>query len=136
MQISFTRHIQIKLLPHSHTFKTKIEYFFRAFYYRHQTKLREGNVFTGVCLFMLKGLVSLVPCPFPGGGVSISITRPLPRGEYLGGWVCPVDGWILTPLGWVCPGVGIHPPRYMEYYRYSQKASDTHPTESFFVKFV
>ena len=65
------------------------------------------------------GSISLLPDPFqgvgiwgwvcPGGGYSppglgMSVGMGMPSG-----WVCPVDGWVLTPLGWVCPGVGTHP---------------------------
>ena len=74
---------------------------------------------------MLKGLVSLVSCPFPGGqylyhqvpskgwvsgGGYVQGVGTHPQGWVcLWGWVCPVDGWVLTPLMWVCPGVGTHP---------------------------
>ena len=64
-----------------------------SFYYP-PMKLPEGNVFTGVCLFMgvwlalipcpFWGWVSLVPCPFQGGGgyVQGMGTHPPPR--YMG----------------------------------------------------
>ena len=53
-------------------------------FYRPPTKLREGNVFTGVCPG--GGWVSLVPCPFHG--VSL-VPGPFERG-----WVCPGGGYI------------------------------------------
>ena len=37
-------------------------------HYRPPAKLREDNVFTGVCLFMKRGRVSLVPGPYQGVG--------------------------------------------------------------------
>ena len=40
-------------------------------YYHLQTKLREGYVFTGVCLSTRAGWVSVVPCPFWEGWVSL-----------------------------------------------------------------
>ena len=84
-----------------------------------QTKLREGNVFTGICLSMGEGgylwsqicpgvrWVSLVPGPFQGAG-----------GE---GWVClryARVGWNPPPPGngtWDITG-------------YSRQAGVTHPT--------
>ena len=53
------------------------------FYYRQPKKLREGNVFTGVCLST--------------GEVSISGTRSPPGDEYVQGvgCLCP-RGWVLT----------------------------------------
>ena len=65
-------------------------------------KLREGNVFTGVCHSIHKGR----------GMVGISGTRSLVGVNismgYVRGWICPegVSG------GWVSGGVGTHP-RYM-----------------------
>ena len=48
----------------------------------HRIKLREGNVFIGVCHSVHGG----------GGGVNILGPRSLPgRGEY-------VQGWVLTPF--------------------------------------
>ena len=49
--------------------------------YRPQAKLREGNVFTGVCMYTGE---SLVPCPF-WGWVGIFGTRSLTRVGMSGG---------------------------------------------------
>ena len=97
-------------------------------------KLREGNVFTGVCLSTGEGIVSLVPCPFRDGG------------GYVWGWVCPGVGMsggigaqeggyvqgVGTPLEmgpqrWVCPGVN-HPSQTWDTMGYGRQAGGTHPT--------
>ena len=41
------------------------------YYYRPPTKLPEGNVFTGVSVKRGGGRVSLVPCPFRVGRLSV-----------------------------------------------------------------
>ena len=73
--------------------------------YRPPTKLREGNVFRGVCLstgvylwshVLSRGWVSLVPGPLGRGG----------------GYVQGVG----MSEGWVCPGVGTLPTPDMAYY--------------------
>ena len=111
-----------------------------ACYSHRQTKLWEGNVFTGVCLFT---------CPF--WGIGISGTRSLWdgvgmfKGGWVGGcmvewasrggmsicrgWVCPEDGYV---WGWVCPGGGYvweyPPPEHgtWDTMGYSQQVGSTH----------
>ena len=63
---------------------------FNTCYYRPPTKLREGNVFTDVCL-STGGRVSLVPCPFQRDRVSRKVVYLVGRvlGELSGGMVYP-----------------------------------------------
>ena len=91
-----------------------------------QTKMREGNAFTGVCLFT-------------GGGV----LTPAPR------WVCP-EGWAYSPPptlptdAWDTTGYGqqagmMYPfYAYMGYYgiSYGQQAGVTHSTGTFCFNFL
>ena len=64
----------------------------KVIYYRPPTKLRKGDVFTGVCLSTGRGVgylwwqvpsCSLVPCLFWGGRVSLVLC------SFRGGWVYP-----------------------------------------------
>ena len=64
--------------------------------FRPQTKLRQGNVFTGVCLFT-------------GGGIS-GPWYQVPSGGWVSRrWVCPGDGYVQG--GWACPGGWVLTPR-------------------------
>ena len=99
------------------------DHFFHHFYCLQQ-KLQECNVFTGVCLFVIRkeGVdmagprslpLSLVPCPFFGwvclvqgpfeGGLGMPGLRSLLGGVFQGkGWV-----WVYPGRGaWVYPGGG------------------------------
>ena len=67
-------------------------------HYRPQTKFREGNVFTGVYLYIGGGISG----PMSFLGVGISGTKSLPGGK---GSVCPGVGMLGS--GWVCLGVGM-----------------------------
>ena len=60
--------------------------FGKQYYLRLQTKLRQGNVFTGVCLLTGGEVAIPGPMSFPGG-VGISGTRSFPGGVYVHGWV-------------------------------------------------
>ena len=69
-------------------------------YYPPQTKLQEGNDFTGVCLSTWRMALSLVSGPFWGGWI-----LSLVPGPFWGGWICPgwwrwvcPEGWVPTPL--------------------------------------
>ena len=85
------------------------------YFYRPQTKLREGNVFTGVCLS--KGVGGCLWSHGPGMG--ISGIRSFPEDGYFWyqvpfkRWVCLghgyVQGWVCLQ-GWICRGVGNTPP--------------------------
>ena len=103
------------------------------FYYRHPKKLREGNVFTGVCLST--------------GGVSISGTRSPPGDEYVQGvgCLCP-RGWVLTypemwPWWWVLTHPDMVPwgwvliPRTRDTTGYGRQAGCTYPTCMLFCLF-
>ena len=86
------------------------------YFYRPQTKLREGNVFTHVSLS--KGVVG-VSGPMSLPGVGISGTRSFPENGYF--WyqvpfkrsVCLghgyVQGWVCLQ-GWICRGGWEHAP--------------------------
>ena len=58
--------------------------------YHPPTKLREGNVFTGLSVILSIWGVVGIPGPMSFPGVGISGPRPFPQ-------------------GWVCPGVGTNP---------------------------
>ena len=58
-------------------------------------ELREGDVFTSVCLSERGGWVSLVPGPFQG--VVCLVSGPFQRGCVSRGWVS--IPWLLTPSG-------------------------------------
>ena len=114
-------------------------------YYLPQTKLREGNVFTGregkdgyLWSHVLSGgeWVFLVPGPlYPGGWLCPGRACTHPLGWVCPGsvgthlhqrWVCP-DGWVLNPQEWALspPGGGYSPPPTTAY---RQQAGGTHPT--------